>query len=1561
MSQDYTSDFRTSNALGVPIPVWIIKQMEKRSSELKLENQSSNAQITNNLLFRANKTAWVRLVSSVDLESTTISINETTGEITATKNTGNIKHFDNIVGDIKSPSDLAKKFVLYGGVSKYKELTSNKRSFGYDLRGGLGESYNLTGKPSEIEKYGYKPMPGLTSVKIETQGKLGSVRAATIQFKVWNKQQLDIVDALYFKLGYSMFLEWGQTYYFKSSDNELRSSEDLSIDPFEERLTKEDIQNKIAYNVRISEGNYDAMLGMVTNFNFTYTQDGGYDCTLKLISLGVLLSNMKVNNPRVLPELQQQVVAQLYNRLIELRKQELERERLLREQESNDPNKQEYYPPCIRNKVKLTVIATTANGNLSEKRLPGKNSAYKGEVNGVSYFFYRSNVDANSGEYQTSGYSSRGSWYCEGDQLYIDNKNVDFFYKTYEEILTNSKIESVTAPFNETNQLRVLNNQNQLNLKVGIENIKQDYVNYIYQPGSGNYYYAFNKYKALVPWNPSKYKVNVTIKLPKLTIQKFTLQPNGETIETSALVDTSKEILTISSNTDVRFLDNAIDVNSTNLTYTQLTIPNDDAVGLGTDDFRSRITYVSRVFTNNFELHRFGIVLRYDSVTDYGDSGIKRRYATYKGSESLIFQEKLRQALTDPNEIWQLDSITRVPIAQPTRTTTINNNIPKFTARLSKVITVALKNKNQVTRQDPSGRDETILLDIDTKYSFRVTLETDDLGIITSINVPKNSDLQRASDTIDQAAEQEAQNQQQIDQVEEPQPEVPLSEIQKSETAKYKSALEVMIRTLQLYSLDRSIVAGIETDRIVKEIKLLDKTEFEQFTKTLFSNGVFSDMLGPSSEEGTLAYYGNNPNRAESICNDYDEVIKKGSKFSEDNAMKVRALFGFHFGLMGSKVFASELLKNNYHVNYYELMRTYVVPYAYNSGIIEGTQLNHPVYLPLGLVIMIINHACTIYEDKKPLVYFDFNPKTNICLSTPKHLSTNPYDVLIPFQGSNQDFVDILEPTTIEKGSIKPLSGSISPSVYTPLNPQEGDTVAKDRISAALPKFKYVDTTQDNYRGRTMNVLVSCDYLLKILNTFANNNGSSDVYAKEFIEQILFDINKSLGDVNIFRLAYNDNANVAHVVDDQFTPNLEEKYPSVNQSSTDPSNRTRLPLFGIGSIARNLEIRTEVASRLSNMIAISANSTVSSQANLSKSSDSFGFYNLGYKDRYIPTRTEFGGDTISLPTQTMIRSTIQFNEAIKTFYGSANPASEAVGHATNYYIQRMSKIKTEDKATRASAMIPVSLNFTVDGMAGLTMGQSYTIDNDYLPYSYDLARLTEFGYKDQVNTVAFVTVGLDHSIESNQWTTNVRSNMIYAKSLQDFIVGVDTKPNNNLVASSLIQNSSELSYNIGTVSISDINLSNNWERIAFDFITKEEGFIERPKPDEGNLRAGYGTDKIVLANGIIKKVGSDTIFTRDDANRTLTYQIKNEFSKTVINQIGQEKWNSLNDRQKAALVSFAYNVGSLTSNLRQALKSNSATIVANAIADGPTRGKKTGTVYTALQKRRKKEATLYLA
>jgi len=1288
------------------------------------------------------------------------------------------QYFRDMGLEITDPSSFSKSFILQGGVSKY---SNSNGPFSYDLRNGFSEAYNVAGN-SETKNYGYRPMPGIQSVKVQTQGKLGSIKAAEIQIKVWDKAQLDIIDALYFKLGYTMFLEWGHTNYYDSDTGQLVSTEDYSIDPFEKGLTKEDIYNKISNNIRKLQGNYDAMLGVVTNFNFTYNQEGGYDCTLKMISLGVLISNMKMNNPRVLPDLQEQVVKRLVNTLTQLEKQRIAKEQA------------------------AAAAAAAAAAPPAEKK-PQKVKADDFFNKYISYYPDRANK-----------YS--------GGQVSLPSTSTESY-------------ATIDAAFNTE---------------------------------AYGWVYFIRKQKGFIPLD-SKYLPSVKVTLDSAhLIKKFDTVKKGAGSGLSDprvwnfpsnYLENAKDTLVKPVTSLVKFIIEGIPSFFSNTTVatgeTELDKKNDTG--------EITINYPSTNGRNyNIRIKRklWAVSDRQDIVDSFGAAkqGLTYTNSSFYYIDTPTFVTQLKNVLNTPQNTFTISNVDALPNET---TTTITFTVP-FT-RSVKV------NKSGTAAPDVTNPDGTVtkgkkspdsIVDENVTFSLYVELSFNNSDEIKSFTVP--AEVIEPIEFVGTSSPAGPNTGPAVGaaQVEPPTPTLQVSDVQKTETEKYRSAFEVMIRVLQLYSLDQSISQGIENDHKVKELKLLDKKVFSEFTKKLFDSGLFSSMLNDlitlSKEASTKDPSGYVVDR----CLAYDENIRTGTFADKEEMMLIRALFGFHFGLLGNTATASYLLKGNLAVDYDYLMRTYTVPYEFNQGIFQGSQLNHPVYVPLGLVIMILNHMCTMYDDNKPIVYLDFNHKSNLCLSNAKHLSTNPYDILIPFQGTNEDFVSILEPSTVgireesdsktkkvisSKLVIKAVSGSSeTPPVYTPINESDSKDAIRDRISGGLMLFKTGESVQESYRGRTMNILISCDYLLRIVGNFSKSNGSGDVYVREFLEQILSDINKSLGDINVFRFAYDDNANAAHIVDDQMTPNLEERYLKAIPDEKDVSNRSRLPLFGNGSIARNLEIRTEISSKLSNMVAISANANIEDQSNLSKSTEAFGLYNTAYKDRYIPTRTEFTS-SIVLPTDTMIRSTLQFNEAIKTFYGDATPAEGSVGHATNYYIQRMSKIKSSEKGTRAAAMIPVSLNFSIDGMSGFGMGQSFTIDPEFLPYSYNLKLTDPYGEKDFSRTVAFVMVGLDHTIEGNQWVSSVRSNMIYSKDQSDFNAD---KLKALKVASGLTRSIPVSGGGGGFGGSTYINTGLKADKIIVGPVTKEvKSFEEVTKQVIANLESGY-YHPVMLEDGRVK-------------------------------------------------------------------------------------------------------------
>jgi hypothetical protein len=99
----------------------------------------------------------------------------------------------------------------------------------------------------------------------------------------------------------------------------------------------------------------------------------------------------------------------------------------------------------------------------------------------------------------------------------------------------------------------------------------------------------------------------------------------------------------------------------------------------------------------------------------------------------------------------------------------------------------------------------------------------------------------------------------------------------------------------------------------------------------------------------------------------------------------------------------------------------------------------------------------------------------------------------------------------------------------------------------------------------------------------------------------------------------------------------------------------------------------------------------------------------------------------------------------------------------------MAKVKNKDFPTRASAMIPLSVNFTTDGISGLNMGQAFTLPPTLMPYTYNIRGVDTQGLgKDYVNKVGFLVVGLNHSISDNVWNTSVKANMTFLKDIAEY-------------------------------------------------------------------------------------------------------------------------------------------------------------------------------------------------
>lgn len=225
-------------------PQFIVDELNRRQTGMVIRTPAFLQQLN-------TRNAWVRMTSGVNYEGS---------------------------------NALAKKYVLQGGT-----LLNNT-----SLRAGLGgdgtSTYDRLSPGGTAQRLGIRPMPGITSIDVQSKGAYGSLQEATVSFVAWDIKQLEELELLYMRPGYTVLLEFGWDYIKPAIPryNILDIADGAGVSLQE---AFKDIYQKITD----SGGNYNALLGYVKNYNWSARDDGGYDCTTSIISLGEVLESLKCN------------------------------------------------------------------------------------------------------------------------------------------------------------------------------------------------------------------------------------------------------------------------------------------------------------------------------------------------------------------------------------------------------------------------------------------------------------------------------------------------------------------------------------------------------------------------------------------------------------------------------------------------------------------------------------------------------------------------------------------------------------------------------------------------------------------------------------------------------------------------------------------------------------------------------------------------------------------------------------------------------------------------------------------------------------------------------------------------------------------------------------------------------------------------------------------------------------------------------------------------------------------------------------------------------------------
>ena len=270
------------NIIGEQIPKYVSTQINKRQ-ETHGSGQDGKERTAEQISYLNSKTAWVKLASGVSLED---------ARIVEEKLRGGVADMPN--------STLAKRYILFNGISRIENNRLTQRGT-HPTKDNVTDFYDGTynvNALTENSEFGLVPMPGIESAEIKCMNR-GSIKRATVKIKCYSPEQFHILDLLYMRIGYTMLLEWGNSLYLDNNDKLQEMGFTLTEDPdgfFSDKIkTYYDMIPRIRGYRESKHGNYDALISRVVNFSWQFAQDGSYDITLELISMGDIIESLKTN------------------------------------------------------------------------------------------------------------------------------------------------------------------------------------------------------------------------------------------------------------------------------------------------------------------------------------------------------------------------------------------------------------------------------------------------------------------------------------------------------------------------------------------------------------------------------------------------------------------------------------------------------------------------------------------------------------------------------------------------------------------------------------------------------------------------------------------------------------------------------------------------------------------------------------------------------------------------------------------------------------------------------------------------------------------------------------------------------------------------------------------------------------------------------------------------------------------------------------------------------------------------------------------------------------------
>lgn len=220
------------------------------------------------------------------------------------------------------------------------------------------------------------------------------------------------------------------------------------------------------------------------------------------------------------------------------------------------------------------------------------------------------------------------------------------------------------------------------------------------------------------------------------------------------------------------------------------------------------------------------------------------------------------------------------------------------------------------------------------------------------------------------------------------------------------------------------------------------------------------------------------------------------------------------------------------------------------------------------------------------------------------------------------------------------------------------------------------------------------------------------------------------------------------------------------------------------TIVRDFRYSTQIPSALKSTIAIQAQSGASAD---DLDSVTFAAFNKGIKSRLHSYSKKFSDtetDNYSSATDGFVDKTNrlaklkrQLRIYTENFFNNLeedgqNDQYSSISKNIKSIVKEAQTLQTfvtevQSGFIQAQSVVPIDLNLILDGISGIVIGSVFRVDESRLPKAYK-------------NNVAFVCLGEEQQITAGQdWTTNLRGQMLMVPNAPTATIGVDVKYNPN--------------------------------------------------------------------------------------------------------------------------------------------------------------------------------------